>query len=247
MFVLVAGSDGTLSRLVSGAWWDDPFRLAALAGLAGVPLAAVGVQALAEWLAAALAGSRLRLVLPGRVAVLGVLGVLLVATGGLYVRDTASVVARWYGPADMLGPRQEAFVAEVGRWVPAGERVVGNPWDGAALTGPLGGRDAVFPHLSGAWGSDRDLVASSLKDAADDPRVCDAMRRLDTDYVLLGPSAFWAGDTRRERYAGLDVTGQPGFTRVAGSAGMSLWRADVCAGESEQPAATSLRAQPRAG
>ncbi len=226
LFVVVAGSDGTLSRLVSGAWWDDAFRLAALAGLAGVPLAAVGLDSLAGWLAVWLPGGRGARLVP--VAVLGVIGVVVVGSGGLYVRDTASLVARWYAPDAMVDPEQAAFVADLGQWVPAGEGVVGNPWDGAALTGPLAGRDAVFPHLSGAWGADRDLVASSLNEAAERPRVCAALRRLDASYVLVGPATFWVGDPRRERYAGLDVAGHAGFQRVAGVDGMSLWRADVC-------------------
>ena len=57
LFVLVAGSDGRLARLVSGAWWDDPFRLAAVLGVAGVPLAAVGLDAVLR---------RARARLPGR-------------------------------------------------------------------------------------------------------------------------------------------------------------------------------------
>ena len=40
--------------------------------------------------------------------------------------------------------------------------MAGSPWTGASLSGPLGGRDAVFPHLGGAWGPDRALVAARL-------------------------------------------------------------------------------------
>lgn len=227
LFALVAGSDGRLARLVSGPWWDDPFRLAALAGVAGVPLAAVGLDAVARRLAVVLRW-------PGRPAAgpaamtVGLLGALVVATGGLHAGDTARVVHAWYGPDDMLGPAERGLLARVPYLVPAGERVAGNPWDGAALTGPLGHREAVFPHLAGSWGADRNLLAAALADAGTRPDVCAALQRLGTTHVFVGPAAFWADDARRERYAGLSVAGRAGFVEVARGGEASLWRVTAC-------------------
>jgi hypothetical protein len=106
--------------------------------------------------------------------------------------------------------------------------VAGNPWNGSALTGALGDRAALFPHLNGAWGSDRTLLATSLADAADDPRVCEAAARLRVGYVLTGPSGFWTGDRRQRRYPGLEVAGRPGFEQVDSGGRLSLHRLVAC-------------------
>lgn len=229
LFVLVSGSDGRLSRLVSAAWWDDPFRLAALVGVAGVPLAALGFAEVASRVAAVVR-------VPGRPAGAGLvaaalLAVATVASGGLYTADTARVVHWWYGPDDMLGATERGLVESLPDLVPEGERVVGNPWDGAALSGALGGREPVFPHLVGTWDGDRTTVATSLAAVATTPGVCAALGRLRVTHVLVGPGTFWAGDPRRASYAGLAVAGHEGFVEVARAGEASLWRVTACGGK----------------
>jgi hypothetical protein len=228
LFVLVAGSDARISRMVSAAWWDDPYRLAALAGVTGVPLAAVGLDAVVRWVAARLPGEW-----PIR-HLAAVTGALLVATAvaaaGLSTEDTTQVVATEYQRQSLLTPAEQSFLADVPATVPVGERVAGNPWNGAALSGPVAGREAVFPHLVGRWGADRDLLARSLRSVSTDPGVCAALRRLSVQYVLVGKPRFWSGDPRRRRYAGLEVAGREGFTRVGGGGGLSLWRVTACEG-----------------
>ncbi len=233
LFVLVAGSDGRLSRMVSAAWWDDPYRLAALAGLAGVPLAAVGLDVLVRWGAAqwhAVAPTRQRMPDAGRRSTVGIAAVVVVAAlaVGHQTADTARVIGWAYRSQTMLTPQESAFIADLDAMVPPGERVAGNPWDGAALSGALAGREAAFPHLTGRWGADREVLATSLATAATTPAVCRALSRLRVSYVLVGPSTFWAGDERRLRYAGLEVEGRAGFTEVASAGRVSLWRVPGC-------------------
>lgn len=227
LWVLVSGSDGRLSRLASGPWWDDPYRLGALVGVAGVPLAALGLWALSDRLATRLAPALGRGLPVGAVA-----GVLLVGTavagGGLYRAETASVVARWADGDAMLGARDRAFVSGIGEWVPAGARVAANPWNGLAFTGPLADREAVFPHLVGRWGRDRELLATSLADVTHRPDVCAALDRLRVTHVLVGRPVFWRDDPRRALYAGLDVEGRPGFALVARGDAVSLWEVTAC-------------------
>lgn len=226
LWVLVSGSDGLLSRSLSGPWWDDAHRLGALVGVAGVPLAALGLLAVAARVAASLPPvGRKR----GEGAIVAALLVgVVVAGGGLYRAETASVVARWASGDAMLGARDRSFVASIGRWVPEGARVVGNPWNGLAFTGPLADREALFPHLVGRWGSDRDLVGDSLEDVARRPEVCAALDRLRVTHVLVGRPAFWRTDPRRAHYAGLDVAGRPGFVLVARGDAVSLWEVTAC-------------------
>ena len=239
LFVLVAGSDGRLSRLVSGAWWDDPNRLAALVGVAGVPLAAVGLDTLVRWglarwsavRAGPQQGSQLGADAARPTSVVVVTGVVvaLALVAGWQTADTARVIGWAYRSESMLTAQESAFIARLDATVPEGERVAGNPWDGAALTGALAGREAAFPHLVGRWGADREVLATSLATAATTPAVCAALTRLRVRYVVVGPPTFWAGDSRRGAYPGLQVEGHPGFTEVGRAGRVSLWRVPACA------------------
>ncbi|HET8766817.1 MAG TPA: DUF6541 family protein [Pedococcus sp.] len=240
-YVLIAGSDGPVARALSGPWYDDPFRLAALLGVTAVPLAALGVMRLASVLAAA--GSRRwhpRLLVaglrrPGAAVATLSLVVLLVGGWGC-ARANATVLATWYAGGALAGAPEQALLRSLGRIVPPGESVAGSPWTGASLSGPLGGRDAVFPHLSGGWGADRALVAARLDDAATDPGVCAAVRRLHVGYVLDGPSTFWPDDPRQGAYPGLRVAGAPGFEPVATGGRLTLYRLTACAPGEPSPA-----------
>ena len=215
LFVLVAGSDGPVSRMVSaavvgrpvpaggprrprrGAAGRDRARCRRPLGRGPIPWPAGSARPTAV-------PPRWRPRPPPCSVVAGTV------SGS---SDTTRVVATWYRPDSMLTPSEDAFVGTIGAVVPVGERVVGNPWDGAALSGPLAGREAVFPHLVGHWGTDRDLLASSLASVASAPEVCAALDRLHVRYVLVGPSGFWSDDSRRARYAGLAVAGRPGSRR----------------------------------
>ncbi len=171
---------------------------------------------------------------------------LVVACAASGSADTSRVVAMWYRPDSMLTPTESAFVGSIGAVVPAAERVAGNPWDGAALTGPLARREAVFPHLVGRWGSDRDLLATSLSSVATTTGVCAALDRLHVRHVLVGPSGFWSGDRRRALFGGLSVAGHPGFAEVAGAGRVSLWRITACGDATGQrPAGRERAAGPR--
>lgn len=232
-FVIVAGSDGPISRALSGPWYDDPFRLAALLGVTAVPLAAVGLDRLVG-AAVVLLGQRRASFLdhgPGRVVELAVVAaavVLVLVSGGVYARANSRVVATWYSGHDMVGPAEESLLERLPELVPAGSTIAGNPWNGSVLAAPLGDRKTLFPHLQGSWGPDRSLVAAHLSDAESNPAVCPAVRRLRLGYVLGGPVSFWKGDRRQASYRGLDVSRASGFEPVAVGGRLTLYRVTAC-------------------
>ena len=228
LFTVVAGSDAPLARLVSGPWYDDAFRLAALAGVTAVPLAAVAVDLGVRRAVSALRQRRG----PSRGATAVVaavaLGGVALATNGLSWADTRTVTGWWYRYESILGPQETALLEGLPRRVPADGVVAGNPFDGAAESGAVGGREPLFPHLVGRWDPDRVLLAGHLDEASGRPDVCAAVRRLHVTHVLTGEARFWAEDPRRVQYAGLDVRGAPGFEVVARAGGTTLWRVTAC-------------------
>lgn len=235
LFVLVAGSDGPVARALSGPWYDDPFRFAALLGVTGVPLAALGLEATAT------AATRLATARSQRAArwrargglrpltvTCALAAVVATVTGGMYAGGNSRVVATWYHGQSLAGPAERAMLEELPRLVPPGELVAGNPWNGSSFASVLGDRGPVFPHVGGTWDPDRVLLASSLNRAEELPAVCAAAQRLDVGYVIDGTVAFWKGDRRQAAYSGLEVAGHPGFEQVAHGGRLTLYRVTAC-------------------
>jgi hypothetical protein len=105
--------------------------------------------------------------------------------------------------------------------------VIGNPGTGAAFGYALSGA-AVYP---AKWqipaSADFALLAERLRDAGDDPEVCDAVDRLGIRYAL----DFGPGDpgTGRQQLAGLTgFADADGFEPVDAEGAASLWRITAC-------------------
>lgn len=227
LFMLAAGSDSALAQALTGPWYNDAFRLGALLPVTAVPLTALGVAELARW-----AARRVPEAVARRRPVLAAVAVLVTAAlagvQGTSVDANARVVERWYGDAALAGPAEQRLFAELAQVVPAGSVIAGNPWNGSALAEAVGGREVLFPHLSGSWGSDRSILASSLVDLRTDRVACAAARRLGVQYVLAGRSSFWPGDPRQRLYAGLDVSAGSGFRPLARGGRLTLYRVPNC-------------------
>lgn len=221
LYVAARATDARWAEALTSPWYNDAFRLAALGPVTGIPLAVIGLS----WLVGSVqARARLR----RRLIWVAAMAAVVLATHGLSIADHARVIATWYRSTELLGPEEAALVERLPALVPPGTSVAGNPWNGSALVQALAGRPATFPHLSGVWSADRRLVASSLSEAAGDPVVCSAARRLHIGYVLDGPVTFWPDDPRARLYAGLAVGGHPGFRPVATGGRLTLYRLSAC-------------------
>lgn len=106
--------------------------------------------------------------------------------------------------------------------------IIANPSTGAGFAYVLGERDIVprtwAPPQSAAW----DVIAAHLRDAAEDPAVCEALAAYgDPEYVL----DFGIGGTGPGEYLmpGMtDFEDRPGFEEVASEGDASLWRITAC-------------------
>lgn len=234
LFVLASSLETELAAALTGAWYNDSHRLAAMVPTTGVPLTVLGLLSIGSWAAGSLHTGA-----PGRAvrspgALSGVaLALLIVASSGMYVRDHAAFLSSFYAPpgsTPLLKPEQRAFLDRVADIVPPGSVVAQNPWTGSALLYALTGREVLFPHMSGSWTAEQQLLAEHLDDAATDPRVCPVAERLGVEYALTGPVRFWPWDPRTGDYPGIEgLAGEPGFQLVArGGGGYRLYRITAC-------------------
>lgn len=237
LYVLAVAREGELVTALTGAWYNDSHRLAAMVPITGVPLATLGVIGMVGLLVRAAArlrgtdlpGARRRLVTIPVVAVAA--ACLVLVTGGFRIGVHANVVADTYQheTSRVLQPGQRDFLDEVGGLVPPDAVVAANPWTGNALLYPLTGRAVMFPHLSGTWTPDQQVVQQRLHDASRDPEVCRAVRATGLGYAIDGPVSWWPWDPRAESYPGLTgLDSEPGFDAVASGGGSTLYRITAC-------------------
>ena len=236
-FIAVAVGNPAVRALI-GPFYDDPYRITALFPLVVIPLAGIGVSAVATWARKALTGRRESATTDSTAAAwtIGILAafgaVSLAVAPVIQWRDVwTGVVDRvtWYqiDESSYLSLDERALLERLSDNVPADELIVGNPSTGMAFGYALGDH-AVYPMT---WQPPRTLayevLAGSLHAAATDPQVCPALDAIGTRYVL----DFGPGDQEYGHYV------LPGFTDIEASEGFelvdregraSLWRVTAC-------------------
>lgn len=229
LFALAAGSDDVFSKLATALWYKDRYRLSSVLPILALPLASLGVLTAARWITGA------RRALVGAAAALSVV-VAGTAALGLALGGVASSVAVVFrlpergASSEVVSRAQVEFMRDVvAQVVPPDQRVLGDPWDGSALSQLYAGRQPVFPHVNGQWDADRVLIAWHLQDIDTDPAVCRALDALRVRYVLFHPHEFGGGDPSGNHFIGVRTAVEAGlFTEVATDGDSTLYRIDQC-------------------
>jgi hypothetical protein len=208
LFIVVAcfgGEDWVIS--LSRPWWNDRFRLMALAAIPMCLLAAHGMSEAQQWLAKVASGRawvRARPWLTGRVGLVS--AVLLVVamgvlTGGFYRAANAKTVSLLYYnglPGEVVPPVSADEINAMDRLatlgIPADQKVLNDRLDGTAWMYALTGVHPVAAHYdAGVVPLDADYLARHFRDYDSDPQVRAATQRLNVHYVLIG-----SGTIRRD-------------------------------------------------
>lgn len=248
LFMLAAGTDESISQELTGFWYNDPYRLAALLPVTAAPLVAIGLvwcrdrllDAFSAWHAERPHSERHRLRTDpaGSLAWqwglgLAVLAALLLALPGhLTLTDDQRTVALGYYPEDptlWLVDHDEASLYKRELTPAAGDTAttIGNPWNGASLAGPIAGRTSVLGHLVVTMDPDRQLLAQRFHDLGTDPAVCRAVHRLDVGYATEDTRLFWPNDDlkRPQGFPGLDhLEGRRGLTPIGYEGTVTVYR-----------------------
>ncbi|OCG73901.1 DUF6541 family protein [Microbacterium sediminis] len=239
LYVLAAGSDDVVTKLATGVWYKDRFRLAAALPVLAVPLATMGILAVARRVMpargrAALRAGSSRAV--GAIAIAGSAVIALTSTTTLAATGVTESVASVFHQPDagaqwqVVSTQQIAFQRDVvAAEVPADQRVLGDPWDGSALTQLFAGREPVFPHVNGQWDLARQELAWRLAEIETNPAVCAALDELRVRHVLYNPHEFGGGDPAGNHFPGPHAAVEAGlFTPVATDGESVLYRIDQC-------------------
>jgi hypothetical protein len=241
LYGFAAGSDSDLAKIATGLWDKDKFRIVAILPTIGVPLAAWTIAAGVAELATTLRNRQARRNDP-RTRTVGAAIALVTAlvAGTAWVGPALGGVSAAMGEVFALPDTQKkgalvdvdemALLEDVDRFVPKGEVIVGNPWNGSALAWALGGRRVLFPHLGGYWTYDGRVISRHLDDWRTDPRVCPAVRHEGVKWVITEPGHLGGDRKALRRFASIDrVVHTPGGAQLVASSGSTkLWRLTAC-------------------
>ncbi len=232
------------TKLLTALWYKDRYRLSSALPVFGVAFAALGILISARWL---VRRADRRQIGAGAVALAWVTA--LVSALSLVVSGGSAAIAVVFalppsGAADeVVSVRQIQFLQDAGRLVPDDQRLLGDPWDGSAMSLLFGDREPVFPHVNGQWDPQRLLLAQRLDEIETAPEICEALDALRVRYVIYNPHEFGGGDPDRQPVLRDPRCGRGGFvrtgeTRTASRRCTASSSAALC--QSDEPAAQAL-------
>lgn len=229
----------TLRAWIVGGWYADPYRIAALAPIAVIPLAAIGLASIVGWAIGAIwrkptdGGERAAVAWTSA----GIAGAVVVAMFVLspvvlmpkVIEQEWDEQSRYAMSADSwLSPDERALLERLDTLVPGGARVIANPSTGSGFGYMLSGVD-VYPRTWSHPASEEwKVIQERLRDADADPAVCAALATYDSPQYVLD---FGIGEATPGRYVlpGMtDFDGQFGFEYVDSQGDASLWRISAC-------------------
>ncbi len=239
LYVLCAGSSGWLSRELTGFWYNDAQRLAALIPMTAVPLAALGITSAADALGRSVGRISYdvfgRLLSPRTALGVGALGMLaafsVIPDQG--IGQGAAVLQDRYANANyshhMVTADEQALYKKLATQVPVGQSVLGSPFSGAQFSAVWSGREVVIPHTSSNPTQDVALVSQRFRSFTTDPQVCAAVKRLNVGVVIDDSDRIFESDERQSSYAGLvNLSAVAGLTPIGHGATVVIYRVGDC-------------------
>ncbi|WP_307074305.1 DUF6541 family protein [Arthrobacter pascens] len=255
LFVVVASFPaGDLRTLVTGVWYNDPPRLAALLPLVTLPLATRGALELWDrWLlpwisrgiesidrssdvegaghpvrtasAALLRRNGLCLLATG-----ALIGVLVVSTQGANVQEAQKSMADSYRLSEnsgLISTDELALIQRLPDKVPEDATMIGNPWNGSSLAYALADRKVLQLHILSAVPEGAAGIINGLDAATTGPAICASVEQLQVQYVLDFGHREVQG--RDHGYRGLDDLVASGMATLEDSQGEAkLYKIDSC-------------------
>jgi len=228
--VVIASPFGTIRDALTGSWYNNWPRLAALFGVVLVPLAALGMSRTVDmldrlWSRRRNGAGRTRVLIGAAAGVVGLLVMPLPAMPGAVALAHRSFVMD--DDSALISTDEMALLQRLDEHVPPGAVIAGNPYTGAGLAYAIGGREVLMPHILVDVSDDMAAVNDHLAEAETMPAVCDAVERLGVGFVLdFGDREVHGGE---HPLAGLEDLQDSGSVRLVDSQGDArLYEVTAC-------------------
>ncbi|MCT1556654.1 hypothetical protein M3A96_00730 [Helcobacillus massiliensis] len=216
-YVALAVNEQPLRYDVTGPFYSDQWRMAAIPLVVGLPAIGLAAEVIAQKWASP------RIVLIG-----------LVAVGGL---SSMSWASEWvtefaheqWRPGPLVSDDEKVLLRSLPDYVPEDAVIATNALNGSSLAYAIGDRQVLNYTVSFSAPREQHLLNAKLDDAQEDPKVCDAMHDLGVDYALdFGPEEIGEGSAT---YTGLNEISETGAAEVVHQVGdAKLLRMKPCRG-----------------
>lgn len=194
LFVMTTSYKGPLVAALTGFWWNDRWRFAALVVPAMVVLAGHGLVVARDGLSALLRKRPEQLALWQRLVATGIVAALfLVLTDGAYAeRNARRVIGAYKGGFATVTQSEEEGIDKLATLAGKDDLVMNDPGDGSPWMWALDDVHPVFGHaLNGtpaakAVGEDRVALFTSFNKIDTDPRIRSIVEKMRITYVYEG-------------------------------------------------------------
>lgn len=236
LWLVVAGAGPSRTRtFLTGIWYNDPWRFAAMLPVVALPLAAVGLSVVAQWLNDALRSpaARLRGGAAAVTTLVTLVTTLLLVAGTQWASymnvavDKASSLYALTADSPLVSADEAAVLKRAAEIVPPDAVIATNPWNGSSMAWALEGLRTTTTHIFYTSSPDLDTINNTLDEADARPATCAAINRLDVHYVLdFGKREVHGGD---HPYPGFDsLASARGFREVARQGSAALYEVTAC-------------------
>lgn len=185
LFVVVAALPwGDLRDLITGSWYNNIPRLAALIPIIAVPLAAFGA---ASCLRALRARAGLGRATRRGMAWAGLVLVIIATQTGSISRamvDGREEAFEMREKAPLIDADELALLNRLDEHVPEDEAIAGSPWTGTALAYALADRGVLLAHTLAYVGPDARVILEGPSEAEPGSAVCAALASEDVRWIL---------------------------------------------------------------
>ncbi|MHA7241050.1 DUF6541 family protein [Arthrobacter sp. TMS1-12-1] len=247
-FVDASFEKGYWRALLTGIWYQDTQRLAAVVPVVAVVLAALGCQAVAD---AVLGYVRRRIAERGirasaeRTRVVrtvigmggfGVVALLLILSNqagpvGPYI-ERANVFYQRDSPTSILSSDEYELLNRIQDEMPTDAVIAGNPWNGSSLVYAFAGIDVLAYHLIEVKTNEELVIAEGLKDATTSEAVCDAIRAAGVTHVLDFGTQYLSDNSNAKNFPGLEGLERSDAVELVDREGAAkLYEVTVCQSE----------------
>ncbi|MFB9163325.1 DUF6541 family protein [Arthrobacter psychrochitiniphilus] len=226
---------GAFRHTITGSWYQDPYRLAALVPLFTIVLASVGADGLAIGVGSLL--KRLALRFGGRAASLSqkpsaalqsiagllvlVLGLAVMVPLTLQTNQkgmkmiTKKISQSWsYKPGWIVSSPEYILMSRLDSEVPPNAVIAVDPFNGGSLAYAISGRKVTQYHLNPSPSKDLLLVAQNLATASHGSETCKLANELNIRFVLDFGSFYMLDVPAAKKY--------PGFVEIQNAPALKL-------------------------
>ncbi len=209
LYIFSAAYDTPWAHTLTSVWWNDKWRIAAIATMALLPIAAHGLSRTLDLVVARLVLPASRVItrrarpnVAAAASFVVLFAVFFQLTNGGYAQRNIARTAPNYSLGTTVSAAELQAFQVLDRLVQPGERVMNDRFDGSGWMYALSGVRPVAAHFGrGAVGEAPKLLARKFDHYDTSPEVRAAVQRLDVRWVMVGPGFVrpW-----KERQPGLD-------------------------------------------